>query len=228
MNILEKVLNKFKSYYVNYKVFPRNIAKKMPLYVSYKTKCTGLRKGCIIIDSKNIYNGMIQFGIKSSDGIHNTDVSYLCFAKNGICTFKGRADFSKGFSLNVVQNGKLTIGEGFFSNAASMIRCRHCITIGSDNMWGWNVVLMDGDGHPIRNKDGEIVNNDCPIYIGNNVWLGSYSRIMKGADIKDGCTVGLGSLVTSENIHENSIIVGVPAVEKRHEMFWDRGEFPDV
>ena len=226
MNLFEKVLNKIKSYYVNYKVFPKDIARKLPLYISYKTKCIGLRKGCIIIDSDNIYNGIIQFGIKSTDGMHNTDESYLCFGQQGICQFKGKADFSKGISLNVVQEGKLTIGKGFFCNASFMIRCRHEIEIGNDNMWGWNVVLMDGDGHPIRNEQGKIINYDCPIHIGNNVWIGSYSRIMKGAYIKDGCIVGLGSTVTSENQHDNSIFVGTPAVEKKMDVHWDRGEFP--
>lgn len=56
-------------------------------------------------------------------------------------------------------------------------------------MWGWNVVLMDGDGHPIRNEEGKIINYDRPIHI-------------------------------------NSIIVGTPAVEKKMDVHWDRGEFP--
>ena len=95
MNLYEKVLNKLKSYYVNYKVFPKDIARKLPLYISYKTKCTGLRKGCIIIDSDNIYNGMIRFGVKSTVGMHNTDKSYLSFGPQGTCTFKEHADLSR-------------------------------------------------------------------------------------------------------------------------------------
>lgn len=97
-----------------------------------------------------------------------------------------------------------------------------------------NGVLSEARNFGIDSAKGEyicFVDSDDFVHkqyleIGNNVWLGAYSRIMKGAYIKDGCIVGLGSTVTSENQHDNSIIVGTPAVEKKMDVHWDRGEFP--
>lgn len=226
MNLRERILNKCKSMYVNYKVFPKEIAKKQPLYISYQTKCMGLRQGCIELRSKNIYPGMIQFGIKASVGLHGSEQSYLTFSPEAKLIFYGKADLSKGISLNVYESGLMEIGDNLFANGVCMIRCRHHVTVGDNNMWGWNVMVMDGDGHPIRNEDGQIMNHDRPISIGNNVWLGAYSKVLKGANIKDGCIVGLGSTVTGRNEHENSVLVGTPARECKNNVSWDRGEFP--
>ena len=85
---------------------------------------------------------------------------------------------------------------------------------------------MDGDGHPIYNSDMEITNWDKEIIVGNKVWLGAESKILKGANIKDGCVVGFGSVVTGSNDNENAILVGSPARERKNSITWDRGEFP--
>ena len=146
--LIVKVLNAIKSYYVNYKVFPKEIARKRPIYISYKVKCSGLYKGAIEINSNNIYKGMIQIANKSSIGIKGSEFSYLNIVGSGKIVFEGSADFCKGISLNVFDNSVLKIGNNLFCNGGCTIRCRKKISIGSDNMWGWNVCMMDGDGHP--------------------------------------------------------------------------------
>lgn len=224
--LIVKVLNAIKSYYVNYKVFPKEIARKRPIYISYKVKCSGLYKGAIEINSNNIYKGMIQIANKSSIGIKGSEFSYLNIVGSGKIVFEGSADFCKGISLNVFDNSVLKIGNNLFCNGGCTIRCRKKISIGSDNMWGWNVCMMDGDGHPIYNSDMEITNWDKEIVIGNKVWLGAESKILKGSNIKDGCVVGFGSVVTGANDHENAILVGCPTRERKNSITWDRGEFP--
>lgn len=48
------------------------------------------------------------------------------------------------------------------------------------------------------------------VIIGNDVWLGYHSTILKGVELKNGVVVGACSLVT-KSFEENSIIGGVPA-----------------
>lgn len=49
------------------------------------------------------------------------------------------------------------------------------------------------------------------IVIGNNVWLGAQTTILKGARIGDGCVVAARSVVLKGDYPANSIIAGYPA-----------------
>lgn len=78
-------------------------------------------------------------------------------------------------------------------------------------MIGPFVYIVDSD-HGIRR--GELMNrqpNQCKtILIGNDVWLGAHSVILKGVQIEDGAVIAAGSVVR-ENVPSNAIVGGVPA-----------------
>lgn len=48
------------------------------------------------------------------------------------------------------------------------------------------------------------------ITIGNNVWIASGAKVLKGVTIGDNCVIGAGSVV-NKNIPSNSMAVGIPA-----------------
>ena len=52
------------------------------------------------------------------------------------------------------------------------------------------------------------------INIGNRVWLGLGSSILKGTTIAEGCVVGAFAVVAKSFKTPNSLIVGSPAIEK--------------
>lgn len=52
--------------------------------------------------------------------------------------------------------------------------------------------------------------NQKKVIIGNDVWIGSYVRIMEGVTIGDGSIVAAGSIVTKD-VPEYAIVGGVPA-----------------
>jgi len=51
-----------------------------------------------------------------------------------------------------------------------------------------------------------------PVYIGNDVWLGDRVIVLPGVNIGDGCIIGAGSVVT-KNVPPYTVAAGVPARE---------------
>ena len=62
---------------------------------------------------------------------------------------------------------------------------------------------MDTDMHIIVDQAERIINNSRPVYIGDNVWIGCRSTILKGVNIMEGNVIGAGSVIRREIIKEN-------------------------
>lgn len=117
-------------------------------------------------------------------------------------------------SIMIGKNANLTIGEDVgFSN--STICCREEISIGDHTIIGGNCKIWDTDFHPtsIEQRTIDIDSNakTSPIHIGQYVFIGADSTIMKGVNIGDFAVVGAGSVVRT-NIPENEVWAGNPAV----------------
>jgi len=80
---------------------------------------------------------------------------------------------------------------------------------------------MDSDLHKIKDFEGNILNDPQPIIIGNNVWLGCRSIILKGTNIPDNCVVGTGSLVNKSFTGANQVIAGNPCIPLRQNIEWE-------
>jgi acetyltransferase-like isoleucine patch superfamily enzyme len=112
------------------------------------------------------------------------------------------------------KNANLEIGKDVgFSN--STICCREEISIGNHTIIGGNCKIWDTDFHPtsIEQRTIDIDSNakTSPIHIGQYVFIGADSTIMKGVNIGDFAVVGAGSVVRT-NIPENDVWAGNPAV----------------
>lgn len=71
---------------------------------------------------------------------------------------------------------------------------------------------MDTDWHSIQNTiTGEIYPDTKEIIIGNNVWIGTRSVILKGSVIPDGCIIGANTLCSKYFSETESVIAGNPA-----------------
>lgn len=208
---------------INKKIFPSEIAKLTPLRIMPGTRVKGLYKGCIEINSDNIYKGMIQFGMdQGSFGKCSNKKSVLLFEPGAKLILGGRADFAATAEVRVYQNAKLQIGEGFYSNCNVAINVTKGISIGDNTQFGWNVELTDTDGHDILDNSGNKLNWDKPINIGSNVWIGARVGIIKGAVIPDNSVVGYRSLVNKQFEETNCVIVGSPAKVVKHNINWTK------
>jgi len=116
-------------------------------------------------------------------------------------------------SFTTFSKASIVIGDNVGMNG-TIIASKKEIKIGNDCMFAPNVVLMDSDFHIIWPPHKRFYSNtakyDKAVVIGNNVWVGMNSIILKGVTIGENSVIGAGSVVSTD-IPENVIAAGNPA-----------------
>lgn len=121
-------------------------------------------------------------------------------------------------------DGKIIVCPEVYIGDDCLISCSNLIEIGSYTLIAHGVQIFDNDSHPLdwhsRKKDWQIIMDDrtqtreeiasSPIRIGQNVWIGLNSIILKGVTIGDKSIIAAGSVVTN-NIPAGVIAGGNPA-----------------
>lgn len=112
-----------------------------------------------------------------------------------------------GAKVRVRKNAELIIGRNTSVNSNNVIACHESIVIGNNVQLSPNVQIYDHD-HDFR-ADGGIsamkYKTDA-IQIGNNVWIGANSIILKGTRIGDNSVIAAGSIVKGV-IEENTVFL---------------------
>lgn len=120
-----------------------------------------------------------------------------------------------GCRVIVDAGAKLELGSGYI-NSHSVIACFKHIKIGRDVAIAENVTIRDSDNHSIVNSSHE---ESKPIVIGDHVWIGMNSTILKGVTIGRGSVIAAGAVV-NKSIPENALAGGVPARVIREGVEW--------
>lgn len=85
------------------------------------------------------------------------------------------------------------------------------ITIGNDCLIAPFVYLVDSDHSIDRGQNINLQPNiTAPIYVGNDVWIGTGAKILKGVTVGDGAVIAAGALV-KDDVEPYSIVGGIPA-----------------
>lgn len=124
-------------------------------------------------------------------------------------------DYSNTAKIHVQPGATLTIGQ----NVAMTNVILHCyseITIGDYTNIGANTMIIDTDFHSLDwrdRRDGTDIfkKKIRSIHIGNDVFIGAKSIILKGVIIGDKSIIGAGSVV-SHDVPPGEIWAGNPAV----------------
>ena len=117
--------------------------------------------------------------------------------------------------IQTVGNSQLIIGDNVgLSNCA--ITCAKKIIIGNNTLIGSGVKIYDTDFHPVdpfaRTQNNTMKIKVEEIIIGDNVFIGAGSTILKGVRIGSNSVIGAGSVVT-KNVPDNEIWAGNPAIK---------------
>jgi len=108
--------------------------------------------------------------------------------------------------------GVIRVGAGSSIGHESVIVAREEVTIGANCMLAGRCYVIDVD-HEFTSAYTPIVQQElrvAPIRIGDDVWIGAYTVILRGVTIGDGCVVGASSVVTAD-LPAGTVAVGVPA-----------------
>ena len=135
--------------------------------------------------------------------------------KNAVLKVENSFSLYYDCDLIVFENGTLELGSGFF-NSNVKIRCKNRIKIGNNVAISHDVTIMDSDAHQVKYEGYKTTD---PINIGDDVWIGSRSLILKGVNIGSGSVIAAGSVVTKD-VPANSMVAGVPAKVIKQNVQW--------
>lgn len=112
-----------------------------------------------------------------------------------------------GAKIRVRKGALCVIGKNGSVNSNSIIACRERIEIGDDVMLGPNVQIYDHD-HDYRAEGGVKARKmkSSPIKIGNNVWIGANTVILRGTEIGDNSVIGAGCVIKGKYDADSVII----------------------
>lgn len=203
---------------MTYKWFKSNILESNILKsIWYNLKIRGERgiKNLILIYGRvnikmhssseiNIKKGMFKF----NSGMRHKEpfCGMLEMQENSKINVSGIFSICSGAHVIVTKGSVLNLGSGYI-NRNVKIKCFNRIDIGESVAISENVTIWDSSVHEILRDD---YHKTEPISIGNHVWIGTNSVILKGVTIGDGAVIAAGSVV-NKSIPPKCLAGGVPA-----------------
>lgn len=154
-------------------------------------------------------------------------VPFISVAMGGSCTIGENFNMNNGIKGNPIgcfnpctlfvdKGAKLVIGSNLGISQAAIV-CHTSVTIGNNVKIGGGVCIYDSDFHALDpllriNPKTDFVNKiKKPVIIGNNVFVGAHSLVLKGVTIGENAIIGAGSVVT-KSVPANQIWAGNPAI----------------
>jgi len=167
--------------------------------------------------------GWRQYSIEPGVVIHDTARIFNNTGTLGAISI-GRFTHVKGELLTFAHGGAISIGEYCYIGESTRIWSARSIRIGNRVLIAHNVTILDSLTHPIGAKarhehykhiiaEGhphQIDLGERAVDIGDDVWVGCMSIVLRGVSLGRGAIVGAGSVVT-ENVPSWTLVAGNPA-----------------
>jgi len=159
-----------------------------------------------VIDAP-ISRGMMKLGICDL-GIQDARFSRTIWQVYGTLVIKGVTNIGRGSKLCIGGGAKLVLGYNFRISGDTQIICEKGITFGDRCLLSWDILIMDSDLHHLHNSNDDVINAPKPIVVGNHVWIGCRSTILKGVSIADDVVISANSTVTRSVDNQRCIVGG--------------------
>lgn len=119
-----------------------------------------------------------------------------------------------GGHIIVSEGATLELGHNSYINRHCRIKVFQYLKIGNNCAISENVTIWDSDVHELLKSE-----KTKPVTIGNNVWIGTNTIILKGVTIGDGAVVAAGSLV-NRDVPSRTLVGGIPAKVLKTNVDW--------
>jgi len=203
-------VNWSKTIFLNFKIFPFNIAKKLPVVIYGPIKLSSL-KGKITINSP-IKMGMISIGQDFEIFTQSRGISELKIY--GELIFNGHMQMSNDCMIYISEKAKCTFGHMSMLGSNVKIICTNSILIDDWTNIGYDSQVSDSNYHPIKNTiTGKHYPITKPIALGKYNYVSNRVTISMGASTPNNCVIASNSLVNKDYTghDENILIGGIPA-----------------
>lgn len=204
----------------NFKMFPFKVAIKLPVLISAKVHYNLSRKGSIEFEKDALKFGSLRFGFCDWQYSYQRP-TFLKIQGRLIIKGSGFHTFANDLTLEIGEKATCIKGNNFSASHNNRIRILESLIVGDNNMWSFDNVVMDNDAYHIFNTKGEFCNPNIGIVIGNDVWMGCRTIILKGAEVPNGTIIATSSIVNKKYIDNNTIITSYGKVLKNN-VTWSR------
>ena len=162
-------------------------------------RCRGVKVG-----AGGWIHGLPQIRLKKGSTVQIGDGVSLC----SMSRFNPLAPVRRVAFITNAPTARIVIKDGA-GISSSVLSCVTSITIGKNTLIGADCLIVDSDFHGFP-LDGNEPVKSAPVEIGDHVFIGARTIILKGVKIGNRSVIGAGSVVTSD-IPENSLAAGNPA-----------------
>lgn len=212
---------------VNYRVFPRETARLLPIKAGRHIDLRGLEKGSITFrEGVTPHKYMLRIGCESWPMYSPESMkTWFWFHKGATLNVGDECDFCIGSRVVITAGAGISVGDGFFINNNALLYCTRHIEAGDHCCIGWDAQVYDSDFHLVESSGApsEVLNPPAPVAIGDNVWISNRCTVAKGSVIPSNSVIASGSLV-NRALDVPGLYAGTPAVLKKEgvQRIWDR------
>lgn len=167
---------------------------------------TGINNTLVCEEGVLLRNSVINF-------YGNNSLIYLCKSKHPIF-----------INASTQQSSTIYLGRDNYINwTIKLLACEHKnIVIGKDCLFSYQIELRNCDPHIIYDiGTKQRINHAGSILIGDHVWVGMGSLLLKNSHVGSGSIIGGKSVVAGKNIPSNSSYAGNPVKKIRENVFFD-------
>ena len=219
MNIVRIFKIFIKSLYFNFKIFGLK-GLKMYCIVGPNIRFGSLSRNSISFDNPSF--GCLRLGVGYGSFKKGYNLTgYVNLEKGARLVVKGKAFFGSGMVLNVSKGAYVELGNDFSANYSCMLSIAKGFRCGENLRLGWDVNILDSDGHSVVDLNNIRQNENKEIIIGNNVWIAAKATIMKGIQLADNNIVPYGSVILKSNQKMKCLWGGNPNRVLKENVMWN-------
>ena len=203
-------VNWTKTLYFNFKKFPFDVAKKLPVFFYGSVHFQNL-EGEIVINGP-ISMGMIGFGQDFEARKRYKKLGEISL--EGKLVLNGPVHFGKDVFLSVGPEAYCELGYMCTLGSDVKLVCRKKIIIGDWTGVGYESQIIDSNFHPmINSKTGELYPLLSPIILGSHNTLSNRVSIMPNTKTPDYCVIASNSVCGKDYTELGTYILigGIPA-----------------